>query len=348
MNSRTELLSYPTVREGLLYETKAHMIQCNLCERRCLIHESKRGFCKTRMNIEGKLYTLVYGDINALESRPIEIKPFFHFYPGSSALTFSTWSCNFTCPWCQNFHLSRKQPEPENANFIAPEAIVKMAVDNKDDGLCGSFTEPTLLIEYCLDTFPIAKEKGLYNCFVSNGYMTLEALRMLRKAGMDAIKIDMKGNSEVYKKYCAADSEVVWRNIKEAKHLGMHVEIVNLVITGVNDSEACLMEIISRCKEIDPYMPLHFTRYHPAYKFSSPATKKETLEKAYIMAKDEGIKFPYVGNIPGHEYENTYCPSCGEVLIRRSSYRVTAFNLKDKRCPRCGEAIPIVRHSKHI
>ncbi len=314
MNSRTELLRYPTVREGLLYVAVAQGVKCNLCERRCLISEAKKGFCKTRMNIDGKLYTLVYGDINALESRPIEIKPFFHFYPDSSALTFSTWSCNFTCPWCQNFHLSRKQPEPRNANFIAPEAIVKMAVDNKDDGLCGSFTEPTLLFEYFLDAFPLAKEKGLYNCFVSNGYMTLESLRMLREAGMDAIKIDIKGNSEMYKRYYAADSEIVWRNIREAKRLGMHVEIVNLVITGVNYSEACLMDIISRCKEIDPYMPLHFTRYHPVYKFTSPATKKETLEKAYIMAKDEGIKFPYVGNIPGHEYENTCCHPAAKFL----------------------------------
>jgi pyruvate formate lyase activating enzyme len=294
------------------------------------------------MNIEGKLYTLVYGDINALESRPIEIKPFFHFYPGSRALTFSTWSCNFTCPWCQNFHLSKKQPEPENANFISPEAIVKMAVDNKDDGLCGSFTEPTMLFEYCLDAFPLAKEKGLYNCFVSNGYMTLEALRMLKKAGMDAIKIDMKGNSEVYKKYCAADSQVVWRNIKEAKHLGMHVEVVNLVITGVNDSDACLKEIILRCKEIDPSIPLHFTRYHPAYKFTSHAIEIETLEKAYKMAKNAGIKFTYVGNIPGHEYENTYCPICGDVLIRRFGFQIIENKLKGRRCPACGEAIPIV------
>lgn len=294
------------------------------------------------MNIEGKLYTLVYGDINALESRPIEIKPFFHFYPGSSALTFSTWSCNFTCPWCQNFHLSKKQPEPENANFISPEAIVKMAVDNKDDGLCGSFTEPTMLFEYCLDAFPLAKEKGLYNCFVSNGNMTLEALRMLKKAGMDAIKIDMKGNSEVYKKYCAADSQVVWRNIKEAKHLGMHVEVVNLVITGVNDSDACLKEIILRCKEIDPSIPLHFTRYHPAYKFTSHAIEIETLEKAYKMAKNAGIKFTYVGNIPGHEYENTYCPICGDVLIRRFGFQIIENKLKGRRCPACGEAIPIV------
>jgi pyruvate formate lyase activating enzyme len=342
MNSN-ELLRCPAVREGILYETAVQGVKCKLCERRCLIAPDKRGFCGTRTNVEGKLYTLTYGDISALESRPIEIKPFFHFYPGSSALTFSTWGCNFPCPWCQNYNLSKKRPEPKNANFIAPESIVKMAVDSKNQGLCVSFTEPTLLFEYCLDVFPLAREMGLYNCFVSNGYMTLDALRMLKESGMDAIKIDMKGNDEAYKKYCAANSEVVWRNIREAKRLGMHVEVVNLIITGVNDSESCLKEIIQRCKEIDPRMPLHFTRYHPAYKFTSPATDKETLEKAYIMAKHEGIKFPYVGNIPGHAYENTYCPSCGEVLIRRFSHQIIEYKLKDKICPACGEAIPIVR-----
>lgn len=341
MNS-DDLRHYPSVRKVLLYEKVLHGVKCKLCERNCVIPEGKRGFCRTRMNIDGRLYTLVYGDINAIESRPIEIKPFFHFYPGSSALTFSTWGCNFPCPWCQNFHLSKRNPEPETANYMAPDALVRMAVDNKDQGLCGSFTEPTMLFEYCLNAFPLARKKGLYTCFVSNGYMSLEALCMLKDAGMDAIKIDMKGNAEVYKKYCAADSEVVWRNIREAKRIGLHVEVVNLIITGVNDSEACLMEIIKRCREIDQSMPLHFTRYHPAYQFTSPATKREVLENAYTLAKKAGIKFPYVGNIPGHEYESTNCPSCGEVLITRLSYKVTSYRLKDKKCPACGEEIPIV------
>lgn len=293
------------------------------------------------MNLDHKLYTLVYGDINALDSRPIEIKPFFHFYPGSRALTFSTWGCNFPCPWCQNYHLSRTYPEPKHARYIAPEDMVRRAVENRDQGLCVSFTEPTLLFEYCLDTFPLSRKQGLYTCFVSNGYMTPEALRMLREAGMDAIKIDMKGSSEVYRTYCAADSGVVWRNIRVAKRLGMHVEVVNLVIPGVNDSDACLEDIIQRCYEIDASIPLHFTRYHPAYTFSSHATEKETLEKAYTMARRRGVKFPYLGNIPGHRYENTCCPSCGKVLIARYSSTVIAFELNDKRCPACGEMIPI-------
>jgi pyruvate formate lyase activating enzyme len=303
--------------------------------------QGRRGFCKTRISLEGKVYSLVYGDISAIHSRPIEIKPFFHFYPGSNALTLSTWGCNFPCPWCQNYHLSRRPPEPTLANFIPPEDVVRRAAAAGDDGICISFNEPTLLFEYCLDLFPLSREKGLYNCFVSNGYMTLEALRMLRASGLDAIKIDVKGNKEVYESYCAADSEIVWRNIRESKRLGLHVEVVNLVISGLNDSDGCLEEVIQRSREIDPRMPLHFTRYFPAFQFTSPATEIEVLEKAYAMARGAGIQFPYLGNVPGHKFENTYCPSCGRVLIQRLNYKILSLRLSDGRCPACGETIPI-------
>ncbi len=338
------MLNY-LIKESPLYEKLSNeKVGCGICERRCVIGLGKKSFCKTKTNIEGRLYTLVYGDISALESRPIEIKPFFHFYPGSTALTFSTWSCNFRCPWCQNWHLSRTEPNPERANYISPEKIVEMALKNKDEGLCVSFQEPTLLFEYSLDVFKIAREKGLYNCWVSNGYLTLEALRLLAGAGMDAIKIDMKGDKEVYKKYCGGlDVNVVWRNAGEAEKLGMRVEIVNLVITDVNDDEACLNEIIQRhIKELGADTPLHFTRYYPAYKFSNPSTKIETLEKAYEAAKKAGVLYPYIGNVPGHRYENTYCPNCGELLIKRLGFAVVDYKIKGKKCQRCGEQIPIV------
>lgn len=342
MRSENGFLQRPTIHEGLLYDKRENEVVCSLCERHCHIMADQKGFCRTRINYNNKLYTIVYGDISAINSRPIEIKPFFHFYPGSTALTLSTWSCNFPCPWCQNYHLSKMPPEPDFANFIVPEVVVTRAIAANDSGICISFNEPTLLFEYCLDLFPISRKHGLYNCFVSNGYMTLEALRMLKYKGLDAIKIDVKGNADVYKNCCSADSEVVWRNVREAKHLGMHVEIVNLIINGLNDTDDCLDEIIQRCGEIDPNMPLHFTRYFPAYQFSSPATDIDVLEKACSMGKEAGIKFVYIGNVPGHNHENTYCPSCGEVLIERSNYRVVTFRLKGKRCPTCGESIPIV------
>lgn len=334
-----------TLRKSPLYAAHGDVVECGVCERRCRITPGKRGFCGSRENRDGKLYTLAYGDISAMESRPIEIKPFFHFYPGSTALTFSTWGCNFRCPWCQNWHLSRAEPKAVNANFISPERMVETALRNSDNGLCASFQEPTLLFEYSLDAFPMAREQGLYSTIVSNGYMTIEALQLLRSAGLDAIKIDIKGDAEVYGKYLGGcDVGVVWRNAREAKNLGMHVEMVNLVVTGVNDSEEQIKALIEHhLRELGPLTPLHFTRYHPAHKFSNPPTELEILEDAYQTAKKAGILYPYLGNVTGHRYENTYCHGCGELLIRRHGYRVLACRVsKDNRCPECGEEIPIV------
>ena len=319
-------------------------VKCGVCERRCEIRPGQKGFCKTKANISGKLYTLTFGEIIALESRAIEIKPFFHYHPGSSALTFSTFSCNFRCPWCQNFHLSRVEPEPRDGNFVEPQKMVEMAVKEGDKGLCVSFQEPTLLFEYGIEVFPLAKEKGLYNCFVSNGYQTKEALEMLKNAGLDGLKIDMKGDKEVYQNYCKdVDVENVWRNAKYAKKMGLHVEIVNLVITGVNDDEECIDYVIeNHLKYLGEEVPLHFTRYHPTYKFHNPATKIEILEKAYETAKKRGVRYPYLGNVLGHRYENTYCPNCGELLIKRYGHRVLKYGIgKDKKCGKCGNMIPI-------
>ncbi|MEM1537978.1 MAG: AmmeMemoRadiSam system radical SAM enzyme [Candidatus Nezhaarchaeales archaeon] len=336
----------PSIRGSPLYEKlKDDKVRCGVCERRCIIPPKGWGFCGTRFNSEGKLYTAVYGDINALESRPIEIKPFFHFWPGSSALTFSTWSCNFDCPWCQNYSLSKVKPDPSKANYIPPEKMVELAVKHGDEGICVSFTEPLMLFEYSLDVFKLAKAKGLYNTYVSNGYMTIDALRLLVEAGMDAIKVDVKGDEDVYEKYCSGVKlNVVWRNAREAKKLGLHVEIVNLVISGVNDDEYHLNLLIERhLKEVGPETPLHFTRYYPAYKFTAPPTKVETLEKAYSMAKKAGVLYPYIGNVAGHPYENTYCPSCRQLLVERYGYLVVKYLItKDKRCPNCNHQVCIV------
>jgi len=346
------LLGCPTVREALLYEkVRGSKVRCNLCERRCLIGEGATGFCRTRANIGGRLYTLVYGDLSALESRPIEIKPFFHFWPGSTALTFSTWSCNFKCPWCQNWTLSRVTPDPPSATYIPPEHVIRVAKANGDEGTCVSLNEPTLLFEYSLDVFQMAKENGLYNTYVSNGYMTLRALELLKSAGLDAIKIDIKGDDQVMKKYNSAQVDIVWRNARKAKDMGLHVEIVYLVITGVTDQEDMMAEVIRRhLKELGPEVPLHFTRYFPAYEFPAPPTSIRKLEVAYKMAREMGIEFPYIGNVAGHPFENTYCPECGELLIRRYGIRIIRYRItEDKKCPKCKREIPIAgRHIRKI
>jgi len=344
-----KLLQYPTVHEALLYKKLSNdKVRCGLCERRCLISAGQKGFCKTRLNVDGKLYTLVYGDLSALESRPIEIKPFFHYWPGSTALTFSTWSCNFDCIWCQNHHLSKIEPNPVKSSYCSQETIVDQALLGKDDGLCVSFQEPTILTDWVVPLFKMGREKGLYCCYVSNGYMTSEAMKLLKESGMDGLKIDLKGHAETYRKYCGgADVEKVWRNVREAKKLGFHVEIVNLIVTGVNDNEACLRWVIEKhLKEAGEETPLHFTRYYPAYKFHNPPTKLEVLEKAYEMAREAGIIYPYLGNVRGHRYENTYCPNCGEKLIQRLGYTIIRYKVtSDRKCPNCCQPIHITgRH----
>ena len=340
-----EIRKTASVRPALLAEgsTKGR-IRCGVCERRCLIPEKGSGFCKTRYNIDGSLYTIVYGSISSLSINPIEKKPFYHYWPGSRALTIGTWSCNFACPWCQNYDISRKYPAPTD-EIIEPKKLVKLALAEGCQGISFSFNEPTLLFEYALDTFPIARASGLYCNFVSNGYMTAEALRLLAEAGMDAIKFDVKGCEEVVKRFCGAYSEPVWRNIKLAKDLGLHVEVVLLLIPDVNSNVDEVRQLARRVRQAaGKDTPLHVTRFYPAYKLTNkPPTPITTLERAAQAAREEGLNYVYIGNVPGHRYENTWCPKCGALLIERYGFAVTRYELtKDKKCPKCGVSIPIV------
>lgn len=336
---------YPTVREAQLYEKLTdEQVRCGVCHRRCLVKNNRTGFCKTRFNRRGTLYTMVYGDISALDSRSIELKPFFHYYPGSTALTFSTWSCNFTCPWCQNHHLSKRAPNPLAASYITPDDLVKMASSRGDEGTCVSFTEPTLLFEYSLDVFRMASARGLYNSYVSNGYLSQEALTMLAQAGLNAINIDVKGGAEVYTKYCGGvDVDAVWNAAQYSLTLNLHVEIVHLVIPGVNDDEGSLHELVERhLRSVGGDTPLHFTRYFPAFSFQSAPTDIRTLEGAYTMAKDAGVYYPYIGNVPGHHYEDTHCPSCDALLVERHGHKILHWGItEDNACPKCGFVINI-------
>jgi pyruvate formate lyase activating enzyme len=336
------------VREARLYEILGDKVQCQTCERRCLIAEGETGFCATRENISGRLYTLEYGDISSMSANPIEKKPFFHFYPGTKALTIGSWSCNFTCPWCQNCDVSKSPQKIGKGQYVEPEAFIELVERHRCQGTSVSFNEPTLLFEYSLDIFDLARHEGYYNTYVTNGYMTEQALGILVAEGLDAMSINIKGDAEAVKRYCSADVNIVWRNAVWAKEHGVWVELVTLVIPGVNDAIDDLIRIARRIKsELGNDTPWHVTGYYPAYKFSTesyvPPTSVSMLEKARDIGIDEGLKYVYIGNASGHPYENTYCPKCKQLLIDRCGFSIIRYNIgPDKRCPYCGEQIPII------
>ncbi len=343
-----KLLRAPTVRKSTLFTMGEGAARCLTCERKCSVTHGKVGFCQTRMNIDGQIHTLVYGDISSISVNPIEKKPFFHFWPGSRALTIGTWGCNFPCSWCQNFEVSKTPPNPKTARYTSPADLVRMAAESDCQGTSISFNEPTMMLEYALDLFPLTKRLGLYNTYVSNGYMTVEALRRLRDAGLDAIKFDVKGNADAVRRFCDADVSFVWRNVKEARELGMHVEVVVLLIPGVNDGPDSIEEVIqSHLRYAGPNTSLHFTRFHPNYRMLDRGpTPIETLEYAHTAAKKMGVNYVYLGNCPGHKFENTYCQRCGELLIERYIFEVLKYRLgRNCTCPACGQEIPITGHS---
>jgi len=345
------------IKEALLYEHKDKSVRCRTCERFCKIAVGRLGFCKTRKNIEGKLYTLEYGDIASLSANPIEKKPFFHFFPGTKALTVGSYGCNFTCPWCQNWAISKSVPSlnffgqtlsQKVCKYLSPERLVQLVTEMGCQGTSISFNEPTLLLEYALDVFALAHKAGYYNTYVTNGYMSSEALNLLVEHGLDAMNVDMKGCKDVVRRYCGADVEVVWRNIRDAKRQGVHIEITTLVIPGVNDDADCLRSISSRIRgDVGKDTPWHVTQYYPAYKSSVTGlydgrTPVELLERARAIGRAEGLNYVYLGNVSGHPYENTYCPHCDELVIERYGFDVVSYRLTSgNRCPRCGATIPV-------
>lgn len=335
-------------KEAILFDDLKEKTRCCACERRCELSPGALGFCQTRKNIGGKLYTLVYGEIASISANHIEKKPLFHFHPGSKALTVGTWSCNFTCPWCQNYDISKSPGDIGKGRFLSPEDFVEMVESSGCQGTSISLNEPTLLLEYSVDVFKLARKHGYYNTFVTNGYMTLEALKMLVESGLDAMNIDVKGDAGTVFEFCGADVEKVWRNAVAARRYGVWIEITTLLIPGVNDGDRTLKEIAGRIKyELGDDTPWHTTGYFPAYRFSDelyvPPTPLATLERARDTGRAEGLKYVYAGNAPGHPYENTYCPNCNQLLVERRGFSVAKYSITaERRCPRCGLEIPIV------
>jgi pyruvate formate lyase activating enzyme len=326
----------------MFQERAGEFAVCRACMRFCRIREGGSGICGNYVNLDGEVVNVGYGVLSSIESRPIEIKPLYHYWPGSTALTFSNYGCNFYCPWCQNYHISFKRP-PIGERRFDPAEIVQMAASLGDEGLCASFNEPATQVDFIIDVFSASKKRGLYSTVVTNGYFSREALVSLVEAGCDGFSIDVKGCQKAHERYLRGiDPELILRNAKLLIDLNAHVEIVYLVVTGFNDDEDCISWLIDRHLDmLGEDVPLHLNRYYPAHRYRLPATPIDKLLRARETARREGIKFVYVGNIDAPTLESTYCPNCGKLLIGRRNYRVFHFSLGDGKCIRCGHPIPI-------
>lgn len=297
-----------------------------------------------RENVEGKLYTLNYAAASSVAVDPIEKKPLFNFYPGSTVLSLGSVGCNFRCKHCQNWNISQAELEDISLREIIPKDAVKLAKDYNCKSIAWTYNEPTMWLEYTIDSAKLARKDNIKTIYVTNGYMTEESLDLIGPY-LDAANVDLKGMSEqFYKELCDARMQPVLDSIKRIYEKKIHLEITNLMIPGYNESEKNIKALVDfMVNEIGVDVPLHFTRFFPYYELKDvPPTAVADLEKAYKIAKDAGMKYVYIGNVPSGTGENTYCHSCGELLIERNGYQIMADSLKkDKKCPECGTNINI-------
>lgn len=331
--------------EAMLYTRQAKgKVKCCLCSRRCLISDGAPGFCLIRRNEGGTLYTLNYGRAVSVGIDPIGKKPLSHFNPGSLVLSFAAIGCNFRCQFCDNWMIS--QDREADGKPMSPEEIVKAAQNAGCQGISYTYTEPTIFMEYAYDTAKLAKEAGLFNTFVTNGYMTSEAVKTIAPY-LDAVTVDFKGGADpgFYKSIMAVpDVKPIFETLKELRLSGVHIELTNLVVPRVGDSMDRIRELAAWIRHnLGNDTPLHLLRFHPEYKMTTfPATSIQTMEQALLTAKNQGLHYVYLGNVPGHAAENTYCPNCDTPVIRRYGFDITQWNLtEENKCPVCGHQIPI-------
>jgi pyruvate formate lyase activating enzyme len=331
------------IREAMLWApADGRRAACALCSHRCVVAPSKRGVCAVRENRDGKLVTLVYGEVIAAHVDPIEKKPLYHFFPGSKALSIAAPGCNFRCAFCQNWQISqapRRKGGDLRGQPFSPEEIVREAKAQDCRSISYTYTEPTIFFEYAYDTARLAKLAGLANNFVTNGYMTGEALEAIRPY-LDAANVDLKAfKEETYKEVCGARLEPVLESIRRMRDMGIWVEVTTLVVPGMNDSPEELTAIAGFIAGVDPDIPWHISRFHPDYEYTEAVpTPVKTLRAAYEIGKKAGLRYLYVGNIRG-EPEDTVCPNCGRVLIRRQEFFVAENKLAGRTCPFCASPI---------
>ena len=325
-------------------------VQCVLCPNECVIDDGDRGRCRARENSGGKLYTIVYSRLVSIHIDPVEKKPMNHFMPGAMALSVATAGCNLSCKFCQNWQLSQTKPEDIEAEKTPPEELVQEAISSKSEIIAFTYNEPTVQYEYIVDVSRIAKSKGKKSIIISNGYINPEASRELVK-NLDGVKIDFKGfTDKYYRDICGGKLSAVQKNLMTVYSSGKWLETVTLVIPTLNDSPEEIRNMARWVKSnLSADVPMHFTMFHSMYLIKNlPPTPVMTLERCREIAVSEGIRYAYVGNVPGHKWENTYCHNCSKMLIQRSGFFTIANNLKNGTCPYCNTKIPPVSKKLYI
>jgi len=338
--------------EALLWKpVKGKLLECFLCAHRCKIPEEAFGFCGMRQNIDGKLFTFAYGNVIASHVDPIEKKPLYHFLPGSTSYSIATIGCNFRCGFCQNWTISQvsQKKDAVEGYELKPEEVVREALKTDCASISYTYTEPTIFFEYAYDISVIARQKGIFNVFVTNGYMTKEAIDAIAPY-LDAANVDLKFFSDAsYEKICKGSLQPVLESIRYLREKGVWVEVTTLVIPGQNDTDKELAGIAGFLSGISEEIPWHISRFHPDYEFTGTGpTPVKTLERAQRIGKESGLKYIYLGNVqPGND---TVCPKCGAVMFERSGFAAvkTSFLNEDGKCVKCGAGIPGIWNKKGI
>lgn len=329
------------MKKAYLYESIGEKkVHCFLCAHHCKIAPSRFGFCGVRENVDGELYTWAYGSVIASHIDPVEKKPLYHFLPGTRTFSFATIGCNFHCGFCQNWQISqaRIQDGSTGGFDLSPEEIVALARRNHCPSISYTYTEPTIFFEYAIDTARLARDAGIANVFVTNGYMTGEALETIRP-WLDAANVDLKSfRDEFYRRDCKAHLQPVLDTIRRMREMGIWTEVTTLVIPGENDSDKELGQIARFLAETSPDIPWHISRFTPQYQFTDrEPTPLETLLRAREIGRNHGIRYIYLGNVGG--YSDTRCYNCNALLVERTSFGLDEIIVDDHSCPNCGAEI---------
>jgi pyruvate formate lyase activating enzyme len=331
------------VKEAMYYEKLEDIrVKCRLCPRECTIADMERGYCGVRENRGGTYYTLVHSRVCALNVDPIEKKPLFHYFPGTKAYSLATAGCNVECKFCQNWQISQYRPEQIDSIKLSPEDVINEAQRSGSKTIAFTYSEPVVFYEYMFDIAQLSRKHGLHSVMISNGYIQEKPLKELCDH-LSAVKIDLKGFSEkFYQETCSGELKPVLNTLLTLKNTGIWFEIVVLLIPTLNDNEKEIKAMCAWVRDnLGTDVPVHFTRFHPTYKIKNlPPTPVKTLETAREIACDSGLRFPYVGNVPGHEGENTYCPHCRNIAIKRAGFSIIENHLNGNICRDCKQPIP--------